>query len=395
MSDLKVYYGACHKLFGWSLNTQLFGSNVLSSTNTNPYHFWYGLGSGYYKYVPFFLILFAPLSLVPWSYLVILFPVLSLACLYFVVHLFKKIIINQLKLTTENELKVLDISFLLVLILQSHNIYREILLGNINNFIMLFLALFLWFLSQKKHFFSALFLSLLILIKPHFIFIAPLLLFFRKYTLIFYGILISILCFALPLPFFGFSQTSHLLHAWLHAMQNHNNVDGYIENPMNIQYLFWNFCSALSIDLTKASFARYIPGTVVVFPFCLYLFVFLKRNIVTSSDQYFSIFVFALSGFIPFIMLVDTNQLFYVFPFMAYLFYRFLMNQCLYKEERRIRLSLILFCVAYVFTILTQQIPSDFLPLGKALGAGYLSVLIISFWKRNTRIQPSPSDLVL
>ena len=78
-SDLEVYYGATRKLFGLSL-TEL-STNAANQIGNNPYGFYYGLGSGVYKYAPFFLFLFFPIALIPWHFLIIILPYCHIAIL--------------------------------------------------------------------------------------------------------------------------------------------------------------------------------------------------------------------------------------------------------------------------------------------------------------------------
>ena len=359
LSDLKVYYGASHKLFS-SLHTNI-GEN-------NPYHYYYGLVSGYYKYAPFFLILFSVIAAIPWSVLIILYPILNLFGLYVLYKGMKNLLSDKLNVSTTKEKQYLNNAFILGVILQSHNIYREVLIGNINIFLMILLLYFLIFNLDKKILSSSLCLSLLVLIKPHFIFILLLLFFYKKFKTILYTTLISILLLLSTVPFFGVGNSLELMYGWFTAMLMHNSANAYIENPLNLQFVLWKLGF-----LFKLNSHLFVNIIIVFVPFITFLFLFLKRKKYLFEDKYFIIFTFFLSAIIPFILLVDTNQLLYIFPFSVYLFYKALPN-----IKNTYFLWALFFCV-YVFTLLTQQIPRDWMPIDKFIGGAYLLLLFISY----------------
>ena len=86
LSDLKVYYQASRTLMHWPLSQS--SHPFMSMSDFNPYHFAFGEPSGYYKYAPFFLILFSLFAKIPWSVLIFLYPLFNL-CLF--VFFFKTI----------------------------------------------------------------------------------------------------------------------------------------------------------------------------------------------------------------------------------------------------------------------------------------------------------------
>lgn len=361
LSDLKVYYGATRKLFALPLNTDLFGPSILNTIDNNPYHFYYGLPSGYYKYAPFFLCLFYPISLISWPILQLIYPILSILGVYLlfkgIVQIFSSFTEKYLDEKIHN--MNVSISFILALVLQTHNIYREILIGNINIYLMLCLVYFLIFNSKNKIFLSTLCLSLLVCIKPHFIFIPILLLFYKKYKAIFYYLMLSILFFVFPAVLFGYERYIGLMQGWLHAMSIHNSDAAYIKDPLTLQYLLWKIYPLLCVK------------TIIMTVTCLTFFVlFWKKKIYLADEKYLTVFSLFLSAVVPFIFLVDTNQLLYIFPFSVYLFYQALAA----RWFKKISIPLL---IAYIAVILSQQIPGDWFPAYKFVGGAYLFLFLL------------------
>ncbi|WP_425460371.1 glycosyltransferase family 87 protein [Fluviispira sanaruensis] len=361
---------------GWSIDPNIFGHYFEQTKDPNPYHAYFGVTSGIYKYAPFSLLLFLIFSIFPWNILLFLYPLLNMLAFYAFFKILKTLIIENFYSNNLIDLKKLNIAFILCFILQSHNIYREIFMGNINIFLMLSCVFFLKLFLNNKFLLSSIILSLIILIKPHFVFIIPLLFIFRYFNLIFYTGVVSFLIFFSVYPIFGIEKSIALISSWLNTINVHNNFSWYLENPLNFQYIIWKILKIFLFNLNTRQLTAYTYSVIIMSHLIIFTYILLKRK--QFNNFLFMKVYFVILAIIPFVFLVDTNQLIYTIPLIVILIYNYMLNA---KSPNKIlsHISIWLFALLFIFTIMTQQIPRDWLPLNFFVGISYITLFVYSY----------------
>jgi hypothetical protein len=204
LHDFQVYYDAATHF----------------SSGKTVYGIAFGLGSGYYKYSPFALFIFFPLTLVHYDVAkVIYFIFLSLLIMITVIvsdRLVKEKLLGQ-----HNTKPRLIILFLITIAFVQH-IYYELHLGNINILLLLLSLLALHLVLKKKEWAAGLFLTLAILIKPHFVILIPLLFLRKRFVTIVSCIAGIVFGLLIPSLYAGFSANMQLLGEWKETMLQHN-----------------------------------------------------------------------------------------------------------------------------------------------------------------------------
>jgi hypothetical protein len=204
LHDFQVYYDASSAFFS--------GNQVYGIT--------FGLGSGYYKYSPFALFLFFPLTLLPYDLAkIIYFTFLSL--LIIIAVILSDRLVRE-KLIERPGLKSCILILLLITLAFLQHIYYELHLGNINIVLLLFSLLALHLLLKKNEWAAGLILAIAILIKPHFVILLPLLLVRRRYIAIIACISGMVFGLLIPALYTGFTNNMLLLTQWKEAMLMHN-----------------------------------------------------------------------------------------------------------------------------------------------------------------------------
>ncbi|MFH1321272.1 MAG: glycosyltransferase family 87 protein [Bacteroidota bacterium] len=204
LHDFEVYYSAA--------NSFLSGTQV--------YKVLYCLGSGYYKYSPFALLIYIPLSILPFTIAKIIYFFL-LAGLIICTIIFANALVSQylFKTTINNPgHKILFFTALIV----SFQVYYELHLGNVNILLLLVFLGSLHLLLKNKEYKAGILIALGILIKPHFIVLLPLLLLRKKFKSFLTFFVTFITGLLLPALFVGIKQNNELHRQWFSAMSAHN-----------------------------------------------------------------------------------------------------------------------------------------------------------------------------
>lgn len=204
LNDFRVYYSAAQAFIG---GTQVYGTL-------------FALGSGYYKYSPFTLILVLPLCLFPFNVACIIeyfFLAVSIICLFIVAwHIINNYLFDD-KLKNRNAFLI--VAFVCVV----NHLVRELHLGNINVVLLMLLCFSLLFVLQKRFVLAGVLLAVVIITKPFFILLL-LPLFLRKNYKTLFSFCISILFFVInPALVTGFPRTIELHKEWIRTMIEHNS----------------------------------------------------------------------------------------------------------------------------------------------------------------------------
>jgi len=195
MSDFEVYYYAAQSFLG---DHQVYG------------HQFGGENTGFYKYSPFALFFFIPISLLPvvvakvFSFLLI--GVATVSVLLISAHLFKDV--------TEKKSGFNNWMLVIVAIVACSRMHRELHMGNVNMILLLMLLLILWFTLHGKQVMSGVLFAIVLFIKPHFIILAPLFLLRKQYVLLavaLAGIIVEIMS---PAFFIGVTGNWELHRDW-------------------------------------------------------------------------------------------------------------------------------------------------------------------------------------
>jgi hypothetical protein len=305
MHDLEVYYSAA-KAF-------MHGDQV--------YGLPFGLSSGFYKYSPFALLLFAPLALLPfYAAKVLHFAVLSLLIIVNII-LCEKIVSKYF--FAEAPAKKLNLKFLIIFIPLLDNIYRELHLGNINTVLLFIFIIALQQLLSGKHLAPGLLLALGILIKPHFIIFLPLLLLRKKFRCLAYTVAGIVAGLLLPALFTGMQNNIGLHRQWLDIMQAHNNS---LISGQNTLYSWIYKCAGRFFfsDITRYDkiFGIIILIMISLAFLALIIYHFRKENTkgslqsVRQSDFVFEYIL--LLAIIPNITITDTEHFLFSLPLIVY-----------------------------------------------------------------------------
>lgn len=200
MRDLQVYYDASMWLFD----------------GESPYGRAFGLSSGYYKYSSTAALLFTPLHVLGWFPGRIFFFLLISGSFAFRIPQFIDWIQEQLKTTIKRD----AIAALVVISLIGH-FSRELLLGNVNWLLLVWVFSGFILLKSKPVLSGALF-ALTLIFKPHFVIIIPWLILRREWTSI-KSLAVSVpLLLFLPAIGWGWDDNLLFLKEWIGAMQAHN-----------------------------------------------------------------------------------------------------------------------------------------------------------------------------
>lgn len=213
-NDFKVYYDAVQDYF----------------SGITPYNKAYGLTSGFFKYPPTTLFIFFIYKGLPFFAAQILHIVIM-----YISYFLSIILIHDkvLKPNNINPLKkyygLLYVAFLITAI----HLVREFHMGNIN---LIILVLFLLGLNQlnKSNFWTAVFWSFMIILKPIIIVTFIPLAFYKKWKIIFILSGFGLIFFFIPVILSGWSGNLTLWNEWFDAILFHGD---YIVNQSSMSYL--------------------------------------------------------------------------------------------------------------------------------------------------------------
>ncbi len=292
LSDFKVYYEAADAL---TSGKQLYGMA-------------FTLGSGYYKYSPFTALLFYPLSLLPYYAACVLdFILISASIIVTALILFN--LLNKYFFNSNAKSPNLILSLALICI--ATHLVRELELGNVNILMLLVLCLALHFLLQNKMMLAGLFIALVIITKPFFILLLIPLVIRRYYKVIVIISILLVVFVLLPALFLGFGKNLDLHKEWLNTMLIHADA---FPSPNTIEAVIRN-----NVSLPFSSSFQYIVMTILLIPYCLFIW----RNIKTSgSNENAKSFImewFVLLAIMPSLFKTDTEHFLMTLPVILYI----------------------------------------------------------------------------
>ncbi|MFM2225217.1 MAG: hypothetical protein RJA07_1419 [Bacteroidota bacterium] len=294
LNDFKVYFNAADNFKnGKPIYGQLFS-----------------LGSGFYKYSPFAALIFIPFTYVSYFIAEIFFYLISSVAIFYVFNS----TLNWIKksndlLSTKNIFYISLFSFLVVAV----HLQRELHLGNVN-MILLALLIFAWHKIECRNFMLAGFvLAFVILFKPHFVILLPLLLLRKEWKILSWLLIASVLFLAISFIYTGFGNGLQLMIDWKNTMLLHNEATSGNEQTiyfMAYHYLlrYFNIDSSIYVNA-----ALIMLCGIFIFAFVLFHFKNEKQNQQTTFRNYFFEY-FLLIGLVPCVTVTDTEHFLYSVP---------------------------------------------------------------------------------
>lgn len=307
MADLRVY----HEALLWFLDGQ------------SPYGRSFGLSSGFYKYSLTAALFFSPLTWLGWGTArVVYYLVLAGSIMYFLPRMMEK----TRRLFFFLPRRTGMVLFISLLFLGGH-FSRELLLGNINWFLLLLVFMVFQLMEKKMNVLAGAFFAVALIFKPHFALLLPWMVLRGEWkTLISTFVTVGVL---LLLPAFGIGWEANkkMLGEWWMAMQAHNVK---LEESPNTMYAWLN------------SWTHYmgVPGwasvvMILLFIGPLFALFMLKHKVkerglpLKSGHRYLE--YFGLVGLIPNLVHTDTEHFLWSIPML------FVLVWYLTQEGRRMR----------------------------------------------------------
>lgn len=291
MSDFRVYYDAANAVVN---NTSLYGVA-------------FGLSSGFYKYSPFAAFPFIPLSVLPYTissaiYYSILFLAIIFFTLLLVFYLERK---NQFDGTKRGW------SFLLIILFLAHHLERELLLGNVNVFLLIASFVAFVFIQNERSISGGLMFAFILLVKLHFIILLPYFLLKQQWKVILSTLFFLCVGLFIPLLWKGIDGNVLWLTQWIETMQGHNSV---LLDNANTVYGIYNNWIALPFGLVTQNFELLILLSIVA----VLVFLFILNNKKTISTPLVYIEYFLLVALIPNLTHTDSEHFLWTWPLIAY-----------------------------------------------------------------------------
>lgn len=364
LDDLKVYYGAANDL--------LTGGSV--------YDKYYGVITGFYKYAPFLLLVFSALVLIPWKAMLILYPALTL---FFIFLPFTSKLKSVLKnyfpsnnlIKSDKKSFFLDLSIVLSFLCYFSCLKKELLIGNINLFLIFLFVCYLQFYFNNKKFLASALLGIIVMLKPHFFPLLMIQFIFGHYLGSCISFMAIVFCFLIPLPFWGLEKTVSLTLDWFHAILQHNSALDYLNKKHTLQHFFAQFfTSSASID--PDYFVKIIIlSSIFILGIISYIYRFFFKNI--NQDFLYFLLMTYTAALIPNIFLTDTEHFLYGIPFLSLVMYSAL--QCIFvKQENLKKKNQFIYCMIGI--CLYIYLPSILnLEIQKYKGLFYLVLLTGGF----------------
>lgn len=284
-NDFKVYYGA----------------SVDFMQTSDPYAKSYGLSSGFYKYSPATLLLFAPATLFSFEIAKSIHFLVSAIFFIWSLHLCLAFAKRYLPGSLLRETLFLS----LLLILSAVHLSRELHLGNINILLIFLLLASTKLMLEDKKWAAAILLSILFLLKPYFLILILVLLIWRNFGLLLSVALIMTAISLVPILFIGVENTLSFNLKWLHAMSEHtegmtsdHTLSSIVKSYSGIVLAsYWQLIFIFIVGLTFLSFR-------------LKYFIKLKQY---SSDLIISD-AFLLMAIIPNLVITDSQHFLFSIP---------------------------------------------------------------------------------
>ncbi|MGB0933707.1 MAG: glycosyltransferase family 87 protein [Lishizhenia sp.] len=290
-NDFKVMYSASEAFFN---GEQVYGKS-------------FGLSTGFYKYSPESLWLFAPYLLFTFKVAAVLHYAVILMC---TIGLF----LNLRKLFSTHifpqlTVKFPSLLFLPALVFSMIHLVREFHLGNVNVILVFLISWSILALLEKKETKAGVIMATVVFVKPYFILLVLGFILIKSWKSIYAVVLFGLSAILLFSLFTGFKE-SYILHLdWLKSMLDHSS------------YLTSNHTV---FSLIETHFGLTLPmanSPIYLFVFGLLFFVFLVVR--KSKHEVFDYIFYTLLilAFVPNVIITDVEHFLFAVPSIVYLTY--------------------------------------------------------------------------
>jgi len=281
----------------------------------------FGLSSGIYKYSPFTLLFILPYAFLPFfiAKTVQYFCIAAVAifCVIYLERFIREIYFYREKIVDN---KVLSFAILVVCI----HLHREAHLGNWNVHLLLLAILSLRLMVRNKEYWAGIILAWIILMKPHFVILLPLLVMRKKIKTL--GSVMAGFFIGLGFPsiFLGLNKTIELNLIWFRTLHKHNV--SFLRDESCLQSILYN-------SFFKHVYPHpdlYFTSVVVLFVAILFL-IFMICNFrdektdthkISEKDierKNFIFEYFLLLAILPSIVVTDTQHYLWSLPIIVFI----------------------------------------------------------------------------
>jgi hypothetical protein len=307
MSDLRVY----HEALLWWIDGQ------------SPYGRSFGLSSGFYKYSLTAALFFTPLTWLSWGTAKVLY---YLAIAGSIMYFLPKMVEKTRKLFFFQPRRTVMVIVISLIFIGGH-FSRELLLGNINWFLLLLVVLVFALMENKLSYLAGAFFAIALIFKPHFVLLLPWMVLRGEWKALISTFVTVGLLLILPAVGIGWEANQHMLGEWLMSMQAHNVR---LEESPNTMYAWLN---AWTHYMGMPGWAAVVMVLMFIGP--LFALFMLKHQIkekalpLAKGHRYLE--YFGLVGLIPNFVHTDTEHFLWSVPML------FILVWYLVQEGRRSR----------------------------------------------------------
>jgi len=358
-NDFRVYFEATRDFFA----------------GNNPYEHAYGLSTGFFKYPPFTLYLFAPQLLVSYGVgQIIHLSLLGFSLVYSIITMRKLVERYQLFGSLKVPAGFLYLTFFCVAI----HLTRELHMGNVNLLLLLFFTLGLRSLLNGKDVPLAVWWSLMLILKPIMILVILPLLLHKKWRAIVYMAGFGMFFLLFPILHIGWSGMSALWQDWFKAIAAHG------------EYLtsFNAIGTLVKLHLGMTSF-WIVPLLVLALLVTLMIRERIKFGV--STEQLW-VWITIFAAFIPNFFVTDTEHFLLSIPLI------YVLLTALWKVKRWYywgAFCIGMLCFAFNSSDLLGKDLSNLLYDNGFLGMGnliFITTLLVLRWS-NTNLQVPLNDI--
>jgi hypothetical protein len=279
-----------------------FDATIDYFNGNNPYVKNYGLDTGYFKYPPFTLYIFKFFTLFSYGTSQLIHLFLLMTSLIFSVVTLKELShkIFGFEFKT-NQAWILFVTFLIVAI----HLVREFHMGNINLYLLGLLVLGLKYIYKDKPILTALFWSLMLILKPIMLLAVIPLLFYKKWKTIAFMVGFGIFFFLFPVISTGWSGNLVLWGNWVKSVSSHGE---YIVSENSLTYLV-NYYFGIK--------SEWIPSLICLTALLSLMIIRIFKG--AKNDDQLIIWSVILTAFTPNFFVTDTEHFLLIIPLIAFL----------------------------------------------------------------------------
>lgn len=287
-NDFRVYYDATIDYFN----------------GNNPYLKNYGLDTGYFKYPPFTLYIFKAFTFFDYGVSQLIHLFLEMISLILSISIIKELVQKHYRLQPlTKQIWILYVAFLVVAI----HLVREFHLGNINLYLLVLFVLGLKKCQENRFLWSAIFWSLMLILKPIMVLAMIPLLFYKKWKIIGYMAVFGLIFFLFPIVHEGWNGNLVLWNNWSKSVSSHGE---YIVSQNSLTYLAKYYFGIKS---------TWMPSFICCSVLITLLRIQLAKRGMNSTD--FLKWTIVFTAFTPNFFVTDTEHFLLVLPLCVLLLY--------------------------------------------------------------------------